>query len=57
VIAEDLSVVIPTLGRELLRGCLDALAAADVRPAEVIVVDQGRVATLEHMAGNSAAQG
>jgi cellulose synthase/poly-beta-1,6-N-acetylglucosamine synthase-like glycosyltransferase len=50
VIAEDLSVVIPTLGRELLRGCLDALAAADVRPAEVIVVDQGRVATLEHMA-------
>jgi GT2 family glycosyltransferase len=50
VIAEDLSVVIPTLGRELLRGCLDALAAADVRPAEVIVVDQGRVATLARMA-------
>ena len=50
MIAKDLSVVIPTLGRELLRGCLNALAVADVRPAEVIVVDQGRVATLERMA-------
>jgi GT2 family glycosyltransferase len=47
--ATDLSVVIPTLGRELLRGCLGALASADIRPAEVIVVDQGRVAALERM--------
>jgi GT2 family glycosyltransferase len=48
--ATDLSVVIPTLGRELLRGCLAALASADIRPAEIIVVDQGRVAALERMA-------
>jgi GT2 family glycosyltransferase len=48
--AADISVVIPTLGRPLLRGCLEALATADVSPAEVVVVDQGRVAVLQHMA-------
>jgi GT2 family glycosyltransferase len=40
-VAADVSVVIPTLGRELLEGCLDSIAAGTVWPAEVIVVDQG----------------
>jgi GT2 family glycosyltransferase len=40
-IAEDVSVVIPTLGRSLLRGCLESIAGGTVWPAESIVVDQG----------------
>jgi GT2 family glycosyltransferase len=38
--AADVSVVIPTLGRSLLQDCLRSIADAEVRPAEVIVVDQ-----------------
>lgn len=41
-IEHDLSVVIPTLGRGILRKCLEALEAGESRPACVIVVDQGR---------------
>jgi GT2 family glycosyltransferase len=55
--ADDVSVVIPTLGRELLRGCLEALATADLRPARVIVVDQGRVRAIERMADEFRARG
>ena len=55
--ADDVSVVIPTLGRELLRRCLEALAAADVRPARVFVVDQGRMNALERMAEEFHAAG
>jgi GT2 family glycosyltransferase len=40
-VAAELSVVIPSLGRELLRGCLDAIATGTAWPAELIVVDQG----------------
>lgn len=40
-VAADVSIVIPTLGRELLRGCLDSIVAGTVWPAELIVVDQG----------------
>ena len=53
----DISVVIPTLGRELLRGCLDALASAEVRPVRVVVVDQGRMAALERMASEFRGRG
>jgi GT2 family glycosyltransferase len=35
-----ISVVIPTLGRDSLRGCLDSIAAGARWPAELIVVDQ-----------------
>jgi GT2 family glycosyltransferase len=38
--AMDITVVIPTVGRPLLRDCLRSIADAEVRPAEVIVVDQ-----------------
>jgi GT2 family glycosyltransferase len=40
-VASDVSVVIPTLGRELLEGCLESITDGKVWPAEVIVVDQG----------------
>lgn len=39
--AGDLTVVIPTLGREILRESLDALARGAVVPARVVVVHQG----------------
>jgi GT2 family glycosyltransferase len=39
-VAADITVVIPTVGRPLLRDCLRSIGAADPRPAEVIVVDQ-----------------
>ena len=38
--ADDLTVVIPTLGRPVLEGCLEALADNDTMPSEVVVVDQ-----------------
>jgi GT2 family glycosyltransferase len=41
-VASDVTVVIPTVGRELLQGCLDSIAAGTVWPGEVVVVDQGR---------------
>jgi GT2 family glycosyltransferase len=41
-IAEDITVVIPTVGRPLLRDCLRSVAAGLVWPAELIVVDQSR---------------
>jgi GT2 family glycosyltransferase len=34
-------VVIPTVGRPLLEGCLESIAAGGAWPAELIVVDQG----------------
>jgi glycosyltransferase involved in cell wall biosynthesis len=40
-IAEDLTVVIPTLGREILRDSLAAIAGGSELPARVIVVHQG----------------
>src|SRR5688572_21438826 len=55
--AVDVSVVIPTLRRELLRRCLEALAAAGVLAARVFVVDQGRVNALERMAEEFHAAG
>lgn len=40
VLAADVTVVIPTVGRPLLQDCLRSIAAADPAPAEIIVVDQ-----------------
>jgi len=40
-IARDLTVVIPTLGRPLLKGCLESIAANPMHPQRVIVVNQG----------------
>lgn len=39
-VAEGVSVVIPTVGRDLLRGCLESVASGTAWPAQLIVVDQ-----------------
>jgi len=39
-VVDDVSVVVPTLGRDLLRGCLESIRAGSAWPAELIVVDQ-----------------
>jgi GT2 family glycosyltransferase len=39
---EDVTIVIPTLGREILRQSLEAIAHGTLWPAQVVVVDQGR---------------
>lgn len=44
----ELTVVIPTLGRPILRHCLTALAAGS-QPAVVIVVNQGRAADMREL--------
>jgi GT2 family glycosyltransferase len=55
-VLEDVSIVIPTLGRPILERCLGSIAAGDRWPAKVIVVDQssnerveGYLGTLEEM--------
>jgi len=40
-ILHDITVVIPTLGRSMLEGCLQSIAAGNSWPANIIVVDQG----------------
>jgi hypothetical protein len=52
----DVTLVIPTLGRPILRRMLDAVRAGETWPARVIIVDQGRNAEIaaladEHRAG------
>ena len=39
--ADDVTVVIPTLGGTVLEGCLESLAQGSAWPARLIVVDQG----------------
>ena len=39
--ADDVTVVIPTLGGTVLEGCLESLAQGSTWPARLIVVDQG----------------
>jgi GT2 family glycosyltransferase len=57
VVQDDLSVVIPTLGREILQRSLDALASGTRVPAEVIVVDQGQSRRVEEMVEALRARG
>lgn len=53
----DLTVVIPTLGRDILKRCLEALARGVGRPAEVVVVDQGRRREVASWAASFSARG
>jgi GT2 family glycosyltransferase len=46
VVLEDVSVVIPTVGRPSLRDCLESIAASAAWPAELLVVDQSRSAEI-----------
>jgi GT2 family glycosyltransferase len=41
MIASDLTVVIPTLGRPLIKRCLESIAANRMHPHRVLVVNQG----------------
>lgn len=41
-IARDVSVVVPTLGGDVLEGCLESIEAGTVWPTRLIIVDQGR---------------
>jgi len=45
-ISGDISVVIPTLGRSLLVQCLESIAAGQLLPHSIIVVDQSSSATV-----------
>lgn len=40
-VLDRITVMVPTLGRPMLEGCLDAIAAGTRWPAELVVVDQG----------------
>jgi GT2 family glycosyltransferase len=40
-VIDDLTVVIPTLGREILQDCLGSIARGTAWPARIVVVDQG----------------
>ena len=53
----DVTVVIPTLGRPVIRRALDAIAAGSRLPAELIVVDQGRSPEVEGLVRDLQARG
>ena len=55
--AQELTVIIPTLGRPLLRGCLESIAANSVYPRLVIVVNQGESSPVHEMIDEFARQG
>src|SRR5690242_876708 len=38
---DDLTVIIPTVGRPILQRCLQSIASGTVLPARIIVIDQG----------------
>ena len=56
-IDNDLTLVIPTLGRDMLRRTLASVRAAAVRPARVVVVDQGRKPEIAALAQELTASG
>ena len=53
----DLSLVIPTLGRDLLRRTLESVMAGTAWPARVIVVDQGRRPEIEALSRDLSQRG
>jgi GT2 family glycosyltransferase len=55
--AADLTVVIPTVGREILRESLASLAAGSCWPARVVVVDQGRRSEIAALVEAASANG
>lgn len=56
-VLEDISVVIPTLGRAILERSLDALERGTHWPAAVVVVDQGRRAETARLIQDFAGRG
>lgn len=56
-VAREVTVVIPTLGREVLRGCLDSIRSGTTWPEELIVVDQSTSPQVETWVGSLRADG
>jgi GT2 family glycosyltransferase len=48
-IASHLTVVIPTLGRDCLRGSVGAIASGTLLPAEIVLSHQGQVGSMDAM--------
>ena len=56
-VLEDLSVVIPTLGRPILERSLEAIRGGSHWPAEIVVVDQGRRTDTAELLARAAGTG
>ena len=56
-VAADVSVVVPTIGRDLLRTCLLSLLRGSVWPFEVLVVDQSSGSAVTEWIAEAAASG
>jgi GT2 family glycosyltransferase len=56
-IAHQLTVIVPTTGGPVLRGCLESIAAGTLWPARLIVIDQGRRAENAECLGALRARG
>jgi hypothetical protein len=48
-VASDLTVIIPTLGRDCLRESIRAIADGTVWPAEIVLAHQGPAGALDEM--------
>lgn len=57
LIDRDMTVLIPTVGREILRGCLSALLAGQRLPGAIIIVDQSSSPSIGEMLRPAAAVG
>lgn len=56
-VANDISVVIPTLGRPIIERCLKSIGTGTVLPRELIVVDQGGSNAIDNWLGPLAREG
>lgn len=56
-VAVDITVVIPTIGRETLRGCLSSIRNGTVWPAQLLVVHQGSDPVVGRWVDESGASG
>lgn len=56
-VLEDISVVIPTLGRDTLRECLGRIVGGEAWPARVVLVDQGETDTVAAWVDEAARRG
>jgi GT2 family glycosyltransferase len=45
-IVDDVTVIVPTVGRPLVRDCLESIIEGDSWPAELLVIDQSRTAEI-----------
>jgi GT2 family glycosyltransferase len=53
----DVSVVVPTIGRDSIRACLESITGCEPRPAEILLVTQGNHEMVQALATDSAEVG